>query len=240
MEFTFFTVVLINLILLVGSLLQGLIGYGIGMFCAPLLFLINPSLVPAPLIFLSTIITIIMIYRDRSHLEFNQVSWAMVGGFFGVVLAGLILNIATKTQFELVFGALILTAVIISILGFIPKMNKKNSSIAGFMSGVMATITAVGGPPMALLYQGVDIKSIKANLSAFWLFLNIIALSTLALIGDVTLDTLFIVLMALPGTLIGLYVSTQIHTIIKAHLVRRWILALCAITSIIAIVRALG
>ncbi|MEI6894486.1 MAG: sulfite exporter TauE/SafE family protein [Colwellia sp.] len=238
MEFTFFTIILINIIVLLGSLLQGLIGYGVGMFCAPLLFLISPTLVPAPLILISTVITVIMMVRDRGHLQFNQVSWAMSGGFVGIIVAGFVLNIASKEQFELVFGLLILAAVFISILGFKPKVNKKTNTLAGFISGIMGTITAVGGPPMALLYQHGDINKIKAKLTAFFLFLNIVALITLAFIGELTLSMLIIVTLSLPGLFIGLYISTKAHHIVKPHLIRKWILALSAITSIIAIVRS--
>lgn len=238
MEFTLITFIAINIIVLLGSLLQGLIGYGVGMFCAPLLFLISPSLVPGPLILISTVITLIMMVRDRGHLQFKQVSWAMKGGFIGVVLAGLILKVASKEQFELAFGVLILLAVFISILGFKPVVNKKTNIIAGFTSGFMGTITAVGGPPMALLYQHGDINNIKANLTAFFLFLNIIALITLALIGELTLNTLATAALALPGVFIGLYISTQAHHIVKAHLIRSWILVLSAVTSIVAIVRS--
>lgn len=240
MEFTLYTIILINIIVLLGSLLQGLVGYGVGMFCAPLLFLISPTLVPAPLILISTVITIIMMVRDRSHLQFDQVSWAMSGGFIGVILAGLILNIASKDQFELAFGVLILMGVFISILGFKPKVNKKTNIIIGLISGFMGTITAVGGPPMALLYQHGNIKNIKANLTAFFLFLNIVALITLTLIGQITFNTLIIVVLTFPGIVIGMYISTKAHHIVKAHLIRGWILALSAITSVIAIVRSLS
>ncbi len=181
-----------------------------------------------------------MTMRDRGNLEFNQVSWAMSGGFIGIILAGFVLKIASKEQFELVFGILILAGVFISILGFKPKVNKKTNTIAGFASGFMGTITAVGGPPMALLYQNGDIKKIKANLAAFFLFANIVALTTLALIGEITLSMLIIVTLSLPGLAIGLYISSKAHNIVKPHLIRKWILALSAITSIIAIVRALN
>ena len=120
MEITLYTFILINIIVLLGSLLQGLVGYGVGMFCAPLLFLISPSLVPAPLILISTVLTVLLIIRDRGDLQFNQVSWAMGGGLVGVTLAGLILSVTSKAQFELVFGVLILLAVIIFVLGFFP------------------------------------------------------------------------------------------------------------------------
>ena len=238
LEFSFFTIILINAIVLVGSLLQGLIGYGVGMFCAPLLFLISPSLVPAPLIMISTIITIFMVLRDREHLQFNQVSWAMVGGLSGTIVAGLILTITSKDQFELAFGVLILIAVFISVLGFSPKVNKVSNAIAGFASGLMGTITAVGGPPMALLYQHGDIRNIKANLTAFFLFLNIVAITTLAFIGEISLNTLTTVLLTLPGIAIGLYISIKAHHIVPGHLIRRWILALSTITSIIAIIKS--
>lgn len=224
--------------MLIGSLLQGLIGYGVGLFCAPLLFLISPSLVPAPLILISTVLTVVMMIRDRGHLQFDQVRWAMKGGFFGVVSAGLILNIATKDQFEFVFGLLILLAVIISLKGFAPKVNKKTNTIAGFTSGFMGTLTAVGGPPMALLYQHGDIKNIKANLTAFFLFLNVVAISTLTYIGQITYETLEVVLKATPGVLLGLFLSTKLQGIVKPHLVRNWILILCTITSVIAMVRS--
>ena len=179
-----------------------------------------------------------MIVRDRAHLQFNQVSWAMVGGFIGIVLAGLMLKVTSKDQFELAFGLLILFGVLISVLGFVPKVNKITNAIAGFTSGFMGTITAVGGPPMALLYQHGDIKNIKANLTAFFLFLNIVAIITLALIGEITVNTFISVAIALPGLAIGFYISTKAHNIVKAHLIRRWILALSTITSLISIVKS--
>ena len=239
-EYSLATIALINIIVMLGSLLQGLIGYGIGMFCAPLLFLISPTLVPAPLILWSTLLTIIMLQRDKSHLQFAQVSWAMKGGAIGVILAGVILNFASKTQFELVFGLVILAAVFISVLGFKPKVNKITNTIAGFTSGLMGTLTAVGGPPIALLYQGGDIKNIKANLTAFFLFLNFVAIITLTSIGEISIDTLTIVALASPGVILGLHISTKAQGIIQPHLARRWILALSAITAVIAIIRALN
>ncbi len=175
--------------------------------------------------------------RDKSHLQFNQIKWAMKGGLVGVILAGIILTIATKEQFELSFGILILIAVLISLLGIKPKVNKLTNTIAGFASGLMGTLTAVGGPPIALLYQHGDIKNIVANLTAFFLFLNAIAIVTLIAVGQITLETIVIVCLAAPGVVLGLYTSTKMQGVIQAHLARKWILALSAITAVIAIIR---
>lgn len=37
-------------VVVVGAAIQGVIGYGVALFSAPLLFLIHPTLVPAPLV----------------------------------------------------------------------------------------------------------------------------------------------------------------------------------------------
>ena len=179
-----------------------------------------------------------MLKRDKSHLQFDQISWAMKGGFVGVILAGLVLKVATKDQFELVFGLLILAAVLISVLGFQPKVNRKTNTIAGFTSGFMGSLTAVGGPPIALLYQGGNLNNIKANLTAFFLFLNMVAITTFVIIGEMTLETLKTALLATPGVFLGLHTSTKVQGIVQPQAARKWILSLSGITAIIAIVRS--
>ena len=42
--------ILAFMVVLIGSFIQGLLGYGVALFSAPLLFLINPVWVPVPLI----------------------------------------------------------------------------------------------------------------------------------------------------------------------------------------------
>ena len=41
-------IILANIVIAIGSCLQGVVGYGIGLLCAPLLFLISTQFVPAP------------------------------------------------------------------------------------------------------------------------------------------------------------------------------------------------
>ncbi|WP_236743976.1 TSUP family transporter [Marinobacter similis] len=104
-------VLLANAALLAGACLQGVAGYGIGTLAAPLLFLISPILLPAPLILNAAILTVLMLIRNRGALAIREVRFAIWGGAIGTILAALILLVLSPKGFELIFGILILTGV---------------------------------------------------------------------------------------------------------------------------------
>ena len=46
-----------------GALIQGTIGFGLGLFAAPLLILIDPRLVPGPILVSSAVLTVLLARR---------------------------------------------------------------------------------------------------------------------------------------------------------------------------------
>ena len=56
---------------------------------------------------------------------------------------------------------------------------------AGTMSGLMGTLTSVGGPPMALVYQREQAATLRSTLAGFFLFGATWSLITLAVTGEV-------------------------------------------------------
>ena len=160
-------ILLANLALLAGACLQGVAGYGIGTLAAPLLFLISPMLIPAPLVLNAVVLTIFMLLRNRGALQVREVRFAIGGGVGGMILAGITLMLISPTGFELAFGVLILLGVLLSAGGLRPALNARNSILAGAASTYMGTITAVGGPPIALIYQNEKGPLVRANMSAF-------------------------------------------------------------------------
>ena len=79
-------ILLANLALLAGACLQGVAGYGIGTLAAPLLFLISPILIPAPLVLNAVVLTILMLLRNRGALQVREVRFAIGGGVGGIVV----------------------------------------------------------------------------------------------------------------------------------------------------------
>lgn len=238
-DVTLLHIVLANLALLAGACLQGVAGYGIGTLSAPLLFLISPVLLPAPLILNAVVLTVLMLIRNRGALQLREVRFAIGGGAIGTVLAGLTLLVLSPKGFELIFGVLILTGVALSAGGLRPVLNARNSILAGAASTYMGTITAVGGPPIALIYQNEKGPLVRANMSAFFLVASFFSLAALVFSGYLGLRELTLFVMTFPGVLTGFWLSGKLVHRMPFDGLRPVILAVAAVAGTAALVQGL-
>ncbi|ALS99751.1 sulfite exporter TauE/SafE family protein [Lacimicrobium alkaliphilum] len=221
---------LINLVLLCGACLQGLLGFGLGLFCAPLLFLIAPEYVPAPMILNALLLTFLISVTNREAIDTRLTAFAIVGGTIGVSAAGGLMWWLDTEHYPLLFGILIILAVLLSFLGVRPAINRRTNLIAGALSGFMGTTTSAGGAPMGLLYQDAEHSEIKANLSVFFLYINLFGICLLWLTGIAGQGDLLLFLQSVPALLLGWWMSWYLGKRINAYYVRYMILlvALCA------------
>ena len=87
-EISLFHLLLANLVVLLGSCLQGVAGYGIGTLAAPLLFLISPLFIPGPLTLNAAVLSVLMLVRNRTSIRFREVRFAIGGGLAGTQCGG--------------------------------------------------------------------------------------------------------------------------------------------------------
>ena len=238
-DLTLLQLLLANLALLAGACLQGVAGYGIGTLSAPLLFLISPALLPAPLVLNAVVLTVLMLLRNRASLEIRQVRFAIGGGVGGAIMAGLTLLVLSPQGFELIFGALILTGVALSVGGLKPQLNARNSILAGAASTYMGTITAVGGPPIALIYQNQKGPLVRANMSAFFLLASFLSLAALLASGYLGQRELWLFITTLPGVIAGFLLSALFVNRMPFEWLRPIILTIAAIAGAAALFRGL-
>ena len=232
-------IILANLALLAGACLQGVAGYGIGTLAAPLLFLISPTLVPAPLVLNAVVLTIFMVLRNRGALQIREVRFAIGGGAAGMLLAGLTLLLISPKGFELVFGVLILIGVLLSVAGLRPALNARNSVLAGAASTYMGTITAVGGPPIALIYQNQKGPLVRANMSAFFLVASFFSIAALVASGYLGNRELQLFAVTFPGVIIGFWLSGKLVNRMPFDGLKPVILGIAAVAGAAALVRGL-
>lgn len=231
--------ILANLAIMAGACLQGVAGYGIGTLSAPLLFLISPILLPAPLVMNATLLTIFMLVRNRAALEIRQVRFAIGGGVIGMILAGITLALISPKGFELAFGILILAGVGLSVAGLKPRLNAPNSALAGGASTYMGTITAVGGPPIALIYQNEKGPLVRANMSAFFLVASFFSLTALIFSGYLGMRELKLFAATFPGVLLGFWLSGRLVHRIPFERLRPLILGIAGVAGAAALIRGL-
>ena len=232
-------IILVNLIMVVGACVQSVIGYGLGLICAPLVFLINPEYVPIPMIMNSFILCVLQVIKAHKTLRINEVGWAVVGNMSGILLAVIVMLFISSTDFSLIFGLLILTAVLISFNGYHPVINRSSSLIAGFASGVMGVFTSVGGPPIALLYQSASNEKILANLPAFFLITTTFALVALYVAGHFQRHHVDLFLHCLPGVALCFFVSPLVRKWLAERSLRPFILAVASISGLYSVIKGL-
>lgn len=230
---------LANLALLAGACLQGVAGYGIGTLAAPLVFLISPVFLPGVMIINAVLLNILMLVRNRASLSFRPVRYAMGGNVVGTVLAGFTLTALSEQGFELMFGALILLAVGLSVAGMKPSLSDRNSLFAGSASGYMGTITAVGGPPMGLIYQNETGPRVRANLAAFFLFGSCASIVVLTPAGYVGAQELKLVAVTFPGVVVGFWMSGHLVNRMPFDALRPLILTIAALAGVAALFQGL-
>lgn len=84
------TLAIASVIVFLGALTQSLIGFGLAVVASPLLYIVDPELVPAPVIVMGFSIALLTLLRERGHLEFNGLQYALIGrvpgGFIGASL----------------------------------------------------------------------------------------------------------------------------------------------------------
>jgi len=102
----------------------------------------------------------------------------------------------------------------------------------------MSTISSIGGPRVALVYQNAQGATLRANLSALFVMGCIISLSALALIGRFGVSDLGYSALLLIGVVIGERCSPPLKKLIDRQKARPYLLALCTISALVVLGRA--
>lgn len=232
-----FDAVLVVLCSVAGFTLQGAVGFGMGMLGSPLLLLIDSRFIPGPILASTMVFTGLLTLRERRAIDFGGVRWAMAGRFVGTLPAAAVLALVPAEQLRLLFGAMVLLAVVISVSGLHVEPRPATLLAGGALSGLMGTIAAVGGPPIALLYQHASGARVRGTLSSVFLVGTVLSLAALMLVGRFGRDELLLSLALLPGAAIGFLVSRRIASRLDRGYTRRAVLAVASVAGLIVVGR---
>lgn len=230
----------IFLVALAGGTLQGSIGFGLGVFAVPVFLLIEPSLVPGPVLATSVVLTVVMAHRERAAIHLPDLKWAISGRVVGIGIALAVLSIVPPGRLTTLLGALILVAVALTASGVHVPPRPGTLIGAGVLSGFMGTAVSVGGPPIALLYQRESGSRMRGTLSAYFVVGTTLSLVGLHLVHRFGLRELALAGMLLPGTGLGYLLSLRIAPLVDRGYTRVGVLSVSAVMGLIVILRQVG
>jgi uncharacterized membrane protein YfcA len=226
-------VVPILAIVFAAAVVQVELGMGFGLTAAPLLALIDPQLVPAPTLFLGLATATWGGWRERDAIRWREVGVGVVGRLAGVVAATVILaSLTDRDTFMLVFGLMIGLAVVLSVVGWRLAFSVPALAAMATLSGLMGTLTSVGAPPLAIVYQDRLAKEARPTLATFFAIGCAISLAGLFLSGWAGWRDLGLAAVMAPAMLAGLGFAR----ILRGRFDKRYRPALLAISGIAAVI----
>ena len=232
-------VVALVVISLVAGLVQGALGFGFAIVSVPLLMLLDPRLAPVPQILAALPLSGLVWWREREHAEHRAAALMTLGRVPGTYLGYLLLLVASAQVLDFAIGTLVLLAVVVLATGKSIARTPRTETAAGVFSGVGAYVGAIGGPPVALLYEGAKGATARATLSLVFVAGSVVTLIGRYLGGALGELDLWLGAVALPSTLAGLWVSGFVKDRIEGRPMRGAVLVLCSAAALALFGRAL-
>ena len=233
------TFLLIVFITTLGATVQGSVGLGLGFVAVPTLAIIDPAYLPGPLLLSALVLTVLISFREHKAIQFKGIRWAIGGRFLGAILGVQILVYIPKNYLSLIFATMVILGVILSVFGFRVRLNTKNLLNIGTLSGLMATTSAIGGPPLALIYQNLNGPELRGTLSGIFVAGTTISVILLAFIGRFGLEEIKLSFILMPGIIIGFFISKYTSKILDRGFIRPAVLVFSLTSGVILLIKTL-
>lgn len=223
----------------IGSAVQGTVGFGANLVVVPVLALLQPAALPATPMLLVVPLAVAMVRREPHGVDRRAVGLLMLGRVPGTVVGAVIVARVAVDTLSVLGGVGVLLAVVTSTLTTAVPVTTATILTAGLVSGALGTATSVGGPPVALLYQHQQGAVLRATLAAMFAFGAALSLAALLVAGVIEPWHFALAAALLPGTLLGVAASGPLSRRVDAGWVRPAVLGFAAVAAVVAIASGL-
>lgn len=220
-----------------GALLQSSTGFGFALFAAPLLALVDPKLIPGPILILTLFLTMGVVVRDWRNIDWHGLGWISAGRLPATVLAGLVAGFMPKSQLSVLFAAFVLCGVVVSLVHARFQPTPAAMFTAGGLAGFFGTLTSIGAPPLVLVYQHAKPPVIRSTLSANVVIGTLASIVVLAMGGHLDGSDVARSLWFAPACVLGLWLSKYVKEKLEAGALRPVLLTISALAAVGVIAR---
>lgn len=222
------------------GLVQGALGLGFAILSVPILTVIDPTLTPIPQILIALPIVVYMAWREWDHVDMEGVWWIVAGRVPGAVIGAWLLAAVSGRSLDLIIAATVLGVVIVLATGWHVQLSHSTRFAAGFVAGIIGTTSAIGGPPIALLYSRSSAETLRSSLSAVFAIGIAINLIVLVAADRVSGSDLAIALLLLSPTALGVLSSRLVTGFLNGPALRVGVLGLSVGSAIALLVKTLA
>jgi uncharacterized membrane protein YfcA len=239
LDLTWLQLVVVLTVTTFAVLVQGTIGFGLGLLAAPVLVAIDPVFVPGPILAIASLLTLLVSRRELADIAFADVGPVFIGRLPGTIAGAATMVVLPLKGLVITVGVLVLLSVALSVAGLRVERTRKTLVTAGVLSGFMSTVSSVGGPPLAIAYQRATGGHLRATLSAHFVLGSTMSLAALLVAGRFGRAELTGALLLLPAMVTGYLLSHRTVGIFDESWTRPAVLGLSALAGAAIILREL-
>jgi uncharacterized membrane protein YfcA len=230
---------LAGLSVVAGAVAQGTVGLGLGLIAAPVVALLDPTLMPGSALLLGFTMPLITLAQEWRHIAWPKAGWLIGSRLATTPLGLLVLAWVPASAIGVLVGAGVLVSVILAQWRIEARPTTRNLVVAGAVGGVSGTAASVAGPPAAILLRHEPGPQLRATLAAFFACGSAGSLVALDLAGRLSMRQIGYGLSWIPALVLGFTVAIPLRRRLQGNRLRTAVLVISALSAIAAIVRGL-
>lgn len=220
------------IVMVAGSTLQSSVGMGQGLLAAPLLRLLEPDLLPGPIVLAGFLTGAVLAMRNSKRADAREVAPALLGRFVGAGVAIGLLALLSDRGLTIMIGVIVLALVAARLTGL--KIPRKPATLAGigFVSGISGTIAALGGAPMGLLYeQHARARDFRGPMGVFQMIGGVASVLMLTVAGQMDGRAWALGFALLPPLMLGWLLARWVTPVVDRGLLGPVVLIMSGVSA---------
>ena len=233
------TLVVILIIMMIATLFQASIGFGANLIAQPLVFQLEPDLVPGSVLMTTAMLSVLVFVRDRRSVDHRMLATALAGAVIGIGLGVYVIRIVSETTMAIVVASCVLAMVALVVFGGSRPRSTRSLFLAGNAGGFGSVTAGIGGPPLALLFTDAEGHETRGFLAAFFLATSVLTFIGLVAAGRFGARQATDGLLLLPAGLVGFALSKPLLPLVDRGLTRPAILVVSGGSAALLLLRSL-
>lgn len=244
MELDILVIVLGALIIFTASFVKGFSSFGFALVAVPLMGLFFPLKIIAPItIVYAFIIDCMLNIKIGRHAQYKRMISMLIFGVISIPIGAYLLLVIEQDILKICVGIIIIICSWALFTG--RKIQIKNvkaaNIITGIMSGLFCGSITMSGPPVILFLKNQDVEKqiFRANLTFYFLILDIVAITSYFVGGLYSREVVNYLLIFLPFMIIGMFCGLFLGNRINSEQFNKFTLGLIFTAGVVAVMTSI-
>ena len=232
-------------VVFLATFIRSAFGFGEALVAVPLLALLIPVSVAAPLaVLVSVTVAGFVVVQDHSDLDFRSAGWLVLFTLPGIPLGLLLLKSVPEPVVKIALACVVIAFALYSLLGTLPRAltNDRLSWFFGFSAGVLGGAYGMNGPPL-VIYGSLrrwPPRIFRSTLQGYFLPASLLGALGYWLVGLWTATVSRYFVWCLPAIIVATLLGRVVNRRMASHSFLRYVNAGLIATGIVLLFQALA